>query len=156
MSNPPLNPPLREALETEVGLETARLLTQVALLAVGTQRIEDAQLIVDGLAPVFGEYAAVAMARATVGVAAGRQREALEILESLSGEHPQLNAIRCAYAMLKKELGMSGWQVIAEAIAADADDPQASQVAEQMLADIPRRASRARLPTPEAAGLRFG
>jgi thioredoxin-like negative regulator of GroEL len=150
-----LTPPLRDELAAEVTLDVARLMTQAALLAVSAQRNEDAERIVDGLVPVFGEYAAVAMARATVGVALGRNREALALLESLAGEHPQFMAIRCAYAMLKKELGLSGWQSIAQAIVRDDSDPQAVQLAEQLLADLPRRHGRVAAPSLETSGMRF-
>lgn len=155
MSTPHLPPPLREAMQGEVGLDAVRLMTQVALLAVCANRHDDAQTIVDGLVPVFGEYAAVAMARATVATATGRQREALALLESLSDDHPQFTAIRCAYAMLRKELGLSGWQAIAERIADDPTDPQAAQVAELLLQDAPRRSQRRLAPSLEAAGVRF-
>jgi hypothetical protein len=155
MNNANLSPPLRQALATDVTLETARLMTRVVLLAVASRHNEEALRIVEGLAPVFGEYAAVAMAKATVGVATGRNGEALSLLESLSGEHPQFTAIRCAYAMLKKEMGLSGWQDIAQAIVRDNSDEQAVLLAEQLLASSPGRSSRAAAPSLEVAGLRF-
>ncbi len=124
---------LLQHLHEDVPVDTLRLLTQTALLAVSRDFIDEANAISDGLQPGFGEYVAVAMAHATVASADGRSADALDLLNRLCVRYPQVSALRCAQAMLKKELGLPGWRSLAEELMADSADPQAREAARSML-----------------------
>jgi hypothetical protein len=131
--------PLLHDPESLISLDVARLITQCALLCIGHEDcIQDAQAIVDGLQPAFGEYAAVAMARATIATARGNYADALKILDRLSVVHPDFSPILCSLAMLKKELGLSGWSALAQKVVALDNDSQASAIASAMLAEAPK------------------
>jgi predicted Zn-dependent protease len=124
---------LLQHLQEDVPVDTLRLLTQTALLAVSSDFINEANAISDGLQPGFGEYVAVAMAHATVASADGRSADALDLLKRLCARYPHVSALRCALAMLKKELDLPGWRTLAEDVAADDSDPQARDAAQAML-----------------------
>jgi predicted Zn-dependent protease len=124
---------LLQHLQEDVPVDTLRLLTQTALLAVSSDFINEANAISDGLQPGFGEYVAVAMAHATVASADGRSADALDLLKRLCTRYPHVSALRCALAMLKKELDLPGWRALAEAVAADDSDAQAREAAQAML-----------------------
>jgi hypothetical protein len=124
---------LLQHLQEDVPVDTLRLLTQTALLAVSSDFIDEANAISDGLQPSFGEYVAVAMAHATVASADGRSADALDLLNRLCACYPQVSALRCALAMLKRELDLQGWRALAEEVAADDSDAQAREAAQAML-----------------------
>jgi hypothetical protein len=159
-TNPALTGPspgrsLLQRLREDVPLDTLRLLTQTALLAVSRDFIDEANAISDGLQPGFGECVAVALAHVTVASADGRGADALALVERLCHRHPQVSALRCAQAMLQKELGLPGWRLLAEEIAADSSDPQARDAARRIIAashaafNAPRHPP---LPHPASAG----
>ncbi len=124
---------LLQHLHDDVPVDTLRLLTQTALLAVSSDFINEANAISDGLQPSFGEYVAVAMAHATVASADGRSADALDLLKRLCARYPHVSALKCALAMLKKELDLPGWRALAEDVAADHSDVQARDAAREML-----------------------
>jgi hypothetical protein len=124
---------LLQHIHEDVPVDTLRVLTQTALLAVSSDFIDEANAISDGLQPSFGEYVAVAMAHATVASADGRNADALDLLKRLCARYPRVSALKCALAMLKKELDLPGWRPLAEAVAADDSDGQACEAAHAML-----------------------
>ncbi len=124
---------LLQHLQEDVPMGTLRVLTQTALLAVSSDFIDEANAISDGLQPSFGGYVAVAMAHATVASADGRSADALNLLDRLCARYPHVSALRCALAMLKKELDLPGWRALAEDVAADDSDAQAREAAQAML-----------------------
>jgi hypothetical protein len=150
-----LAPALRDELQAELGLGAARLMAQVAMLGIKVHLFDDAQHIVDGLAPVFGDYACVGMSVATLSIALGRHREALDLIDTLARNFPAVSAIRAVQAMLKNELGLSGWQALAEQVLADNDDQLAVEMATQLLRDVPRPGARRVAPSFESTGMRF-
>jgi thioredoxin-like negative regulator of GroEL len=154
MTSHKLSAELIESLQRELSLDVARLLTQTALLAIRTSQMEAAQYIVDGLSLAFGDHTAVAIAKATLCAATGRYKEALTLVESQLAAHPDNTTIRCAQAMLRKELGLAGWQSAAQNLATDSDDAHVIEVAEQLLAGVSRRTMKA-APSIESSGLRF-
>jgi thioredoxin-like negative regulator of GroEL len=124
---------LLQHLHEDVPIDTLRLVTQTALLAVCSDYIDEANAISDGLQPSFGGYVAVAMAHATVASADGRSADALNLLTRLCARCPRVSALRCALAMLKKELDLPDWRSLAEEVAADNSDPQTRDAARGML-----------------------
>jgi thioredoxin-like negative regulator of GroEL len=124
---------LLQHLQEDVPVDTLRLLTQTALLAVSRDFIDEANAISDGLQPSFGECVAVAMAHATVASADGRSADALDLLKRLCARYPRVSALKCALAMLKRELDLPGWRALAEDVAADDSDVQAREAARAML-----------------------
>lgn len=143
------------AAEEPLTLDTAMLLSRAALLAILTRRLDDAELMIAALKPAFGEQAAVIMLQGSLAIARGRHRDALAIVEALVSVLPEHPAVRCAHALVKKELGIDGWQPIAESLLASNLDEQATKVASDLLADAPRRRGRAAAMTLESAGMRF-
>jgi Bacterial type III secretion protein (HrpB1_HrpK) len=143
------------ATETDgdVPLDVLRLLTGCALAAVCRQMPQEAQQIVDGLQPRFAAYTAVAMASATVATATGRLHDALRMLDRLAAADPQNDAIGCACAMLKRELGMAGWRTLAQRVVDNDTDAQAVSLAEEMLGSTAPSARPPQAIGP--AGLRF-
>jgi hypothetical protein len=120
-------------LEHDVPLDTLRLLTRTALTAVATQQLDEATLIADGLQPCFGHYLAVAMASATVATATNRPAEALSKLETLVKLRPDMDGVVCACALLKKEMGLSGWRSLAQRVIDSDGDEDATRLAREML-----------------------
>jgi predicted Zn-dependent protease len=125
---------LTEAFEKDIPLDVLRVMTQSALAAVCQNMPDQAQRIIDGLTPHFLPYTAVAMARATVAMATGRHAEALQMLERLTKTNPQIDAVICACAMLKKEMGVPGWRALAQRVIDRGADADAIGIAEEMLA----------------------
>jgi hypothetical protein len=146
---------LRDELQTELGIETAKLMTRVAMLGIKAHLFDDAQRIVDGLEPVFGNYVSVGMGVATLSMALGQNREALDSVEALARTFPAVSAIRAVQAVLKSELGLGGWQTLAEQVLADNDDALAVEMMTELTRGSTRVGARRVAPSFEATGLRF-
>jgi Bacterial type III secretion protein (HrpB1_HrpK) len=146
----PLTLTSMEDIEADVPLDTLRLMTRTCLMAVVSKMPEEAQIIVD-----FSSYIAVAMARVTVAIATGRRAEALEKLDRLSNASPEIDAVTCAYAMLKKEMGVSGWRPLAQRVIERNTDPQAVEVARDLLDTASRRSGKSLGASAAQVGLRF-
>jgi Bacterial type III secretion protein (HrpB1_HrpK) len=144
---------LATEIDGDISLDVLRLLTGCALAAVCRQMPQEAQQIVDGLQPRFAAYTAVAMASATVATATGRLNDALRMMDRLATADPHNDAIACACAMLKRELGMPGWRALAQRVVDSDTDAQAVSLAEDMLGTTPPSARPPQVLGPE--GLRF-
>jgi hypothetical protein len=155
LQTPAARAPGQRQMQDDVPVGTLRLLTQSALLAVHRCLIDDAKLISEGLHTSFGDYAGVAMAHATVIAADGQTADALELFKKSCQAHPGVSALRCGYAMVKKELDLPGWHALAEEVALDHSDPQSRDVALAMLEGAPPSDARRTSSTAAMAGMRF-
>lgn len=147
-------------LERDVPPDAMHVLTRSALLAVKHYLVDEAEVLSAGLKVFEPYYSAVTMAQATVAAATNRRHEALELLERLIVEEPDLHSAACACATLRKEMGLPGWRTLAQRVVdrAGSDDPHSAEYA-RVLLDLPATApaGAARLPGASAdqAGLRF-
>jgi hypothetical protein len=147
--------PVQGQMQDDVPLDTLRLLTQSALLAVHRCLIDDAKLITEGLHASFGDYAGVAMAHATVTAADGQTADALELFKKSCQAHPGVSALRCGYAMVKKELDLPGWRTLAEEVALDDSDPRSRDAAMAMLEGAAPSDAKRTSSSAVMAGMRF-
>jgi hypothetical protein len=148
---PTVRTPLQHQMQDDVPVDTLRLLTQSALLAVHRCLFDDAKVIAEGLQTSFGDYLGVAMTHATVTAADGRTLDALELFKKLSRAYPNISAPRCGYAMVMKELDLPGWRALAEEVALDDSDRQSRDAALAMLEGAAPGEAKRKTPSAAAA-----
>jgi hypothetical protein len=120
-------------LESDVPWDTIQLAASSALLAVSNAKPEEAALIAGNLHGAFGNYVQIGLVAASVSATSGRLAEALGVLEDLVKSRPDIDATLCACAVLRKELGVSGWRPLAQRVLQQASDPDAVRIARELL-----------------------
>ena len=142
---------LLDAFEKDVPLEVLRLLTGSTLMACGKGIFDHAQTIVDGLTPLFSKHVFVGMVRSIFDLATGRKDEALTALERLVEANPRDDTLLCMCALVKKQLGVSGWRSLAQCVVDRGEDADAVRVAEDLLAELAADADKKAVPSAKAA-----
>lgn len=156
---PPWELAFVEALEQDAPPQVLSLLCQAAQLSVRQSLLDEAATVSAGLQPFEPYYSMVSMAQATVAVALGKPSEALAMLDRLIAEDPQLHPAICACAMLRRELGLSGWRDLAQRVLSARGADAQSKAAAGALLELPGPAAPDGAPlrgaTAHQAGLRF-
>jgi hypothetical protein len=142
---------LVEAFEKDVPLEVLRLMAGSTFMACSAGTFHHAQTIVDGLTPLFSKHAFVLVVRSIFDLATGRREEALKALERLVEANPRDDTLLCMCALVKKELGISGWRSLAQCVVDRGEDADAVRVAEELLAELTADADKKAVPSAKAA-----
>jgi lipopolysaccharide biosynthesis regulator YciM len=142
------------SLDDEVSWDVIQLAASVALMGVASEKHEEAAQIADGLHAAFGQYVQVTLVAASVKASSGHLAEALSLLEDLAKHRPDIDATLSACAMLRKELGITGWRAMAKRVVQQGTDADAVRIAQELLAGD-RGASERQVAVTGAANLRF-
>jgi hypothetical protein len=156
----PISQEFLSEIEEDVSTETIRLMTRVVLLANENQQQGHARVVVDGLQRPFSQYLSVGMVSVSLALAEGRHSDAMKHLDALAKDWPGNDLVLCACAVLKKELGASGWRDMARKVVERASDDDATRIARELLGASPASAettsrTSAHANTGAVAALRF-
>ena len=153
----PMSDEFSQMLEKDIPAEVVQLMLQSILLALNRNMLNQAQPIVDGLTPHFSKLIMVPMLGAVLASVAGRDAEALQVVERLMKSHPQIDAVACICASMRKDLGAPGWRALAQRVIDRGEDADAVGVAEALLAGPTAHLDKLAVPSAGAAlgGLRF-
>jgi predicted Zn-dependent protease len=125
--------PILRALAQDVPMAGFHLMVETVTLAVQRLAPADADAIAAGMRPFEPHYPGAKMARAVAAAAAGREGEAITVLEDLLGADPNAGELGCACALLKKERGDAGWSALAERVALnESADPDTRRAAREL------------------------
>jgi hypothetical protein len=148
---PPLSKDVVGAFENDVPLEVLLLMAGSTAMACGRGLVDDAQVITDGLTPLFSKHVFVLTLRASVALATGHQTEALQILERVMKSNPRVDPVVCMCASLRKTLGAPGWRDLAQRVIDRGEDADAVCIAEALLAEPTANLDKVAIPSVKAA-----
>ncbi len=153
----PLSKGLVEAFEKDVPQEVLILMAGSTLMACGKGLVDQAQIITDGLTPLFSNYVFVSVARCVADLASGRKAEALQVLERAVKLHPRDDILLCICASVRKELGGADWRSLLQCVIDRGEDADAVREAEELLEEPSADRNKMAVPIAKAAlaNLRF-